>query len=63
MDRAFQVGKKRVPPCSERHGPFALCINVHTYLNDQGVFYYLRRTYSGIRSALNAFRFVLAPLP
>ena len=50
------IGKKKVPPCPEMQGPFVL-----VRIRKRSLFFYFRR--SGIRFTLDAFRFVLAPLP
>ena len=52
------IGKKKVPPCLEMQGPF---VDVLVRIRKRAVFSYFRR--SGIRFTLDAFRFVLAPLP
>ena len=52
------IGKKKVPHCPEIQGPF---VNVLVRIRKRSLFFYFRR--SGIRFTLDAFRFVLAPLP
>ena len=57
MDRAFQVGKKKYHPVRKGKGRLYCVLML---ISKRSLFYYFRR--SGIRSALDAFRFVLAPL-